>query len=102
MQVDIGLEEEIEFLDDVTKYKLLKQGVAVGGTRRRSLKKVFFSDGKIVGWAKLKADAKPSSPGAFNRRVFYVSACHLEEFGEAEPGTYSHRIEAGKPFSSIA
>lgn len=102
MQADISKEEEIEFLDDPTKYKLISEGVAVGGTRQRGLKKVFASDGKLVAWAKLKVTAKPSSHGAFNRRVFYVRACHLEEFGEAEPGTYSHRIEEGKPFSSIA
>ncbi|MDQ8182246.1 hypothetical protein [Pelagicoccus sp. SDUM812005] len=102
MAADISQEEAIEFIDDLSKYKLIKVGEAIGGTRQGGLKKAFQGDGKLVAWAKLRKESKPSTPGFFCRRVFDVRSCHLERFGEADHGTYSHTIIAGEPISSQA
>jgi hypothetical protein len=99
---DLSHEERFEWIDDPSKYHTLTESFALGGTRAGGLKRAFSQNGRLLGWACLKASAPSDRSRMFQRRVFYVRQYLLDEHGEAAPGTYPRTIEPGKAFSSQA
>jgi hypothetical protein len=97
-------EHSIEWLEDIEKLDYVREAVVLHRTRAGPIRKGFFRPGKIVGYSKLKKDAR-SYAGYFHRRVFWLSKG--DRTPESPGGAYSptgapcegvdpRTVEAGK------
>ncbi|MGA4844568.1 DUF6009 family protein [Streptomyces sp. G45] len=68
---EIAHESEIVWLEDIERLDYVRQSLDRLPTRRG--KPAYHRDGRMVGYARLAPDAKPSRPsGTFRRRVFWL------------------------------
>ncbi|MFC9816051.1 DUF6009 family protein [Streptomyces virginiae] len=68
---EIHHEIDLIWLEDVTELDYVRQSLDRLPTRRG--KPAYHRDGRLVGYAQLSPDAKPSrSSGTFRRRVFWL------------------------------
>ncbi|MFF2197278.1 DUF6009 family protein [Streptomyces sp. NPDC058157] len=68
---EIRYEVELVWLEDVTELDYVRQSLDRLPTRRG--KPAYHRDGRLVGYAELSPQAKPSrSSGTFRRRVFWL------------------------------
>ncbi|MFJ8547220.1 DUF6009 family protein [Streptomyces sp. NPDC093586] len=68
---DLAHEEGLVWLEDISRLDYVRQSLDRLPTRRG--KPAYHRDGRLVGYARLGAAAKPSrSSGTFRRRVFWL------------------------------
>ncbi|MFJ3762934.1 DUF6009 family protein [Streptomyces sp. NPDC090080] len=87
---EIGYETEFVWLEDIAPLDYVRQSLDRLPTRRG--RPAYHRDGRMVGYATLSSDAKPSrASGTFRRRVFWL----LPHDRDAEPeGLYAKSAPA--------
>lgn len=81
---DISGEDSIVWLEDPAGFPYVRETYL--GASFRSRKPKFGLDGRMVGYATLRADVRGSVPGFFDRRVFWVKRYDRSEDPD---GTYA-------------